>query len=169
MRATAFGVITILSAGVFCACSSFRPHVRTPSAPRGGVFEPRRPGDATSGGGDIGGQVPRVGVAGSMAGRAVEGSQRVCRNASRPSGWIAVAYVSASADECAMRARSDSSAAVAIITFYADRPLGTVLDVCADEPLPRGWTIDEADGEGGDGCPGVERKGSSTFRMRRVR
>ena len=71
MRVTALTVITILSAGVFCACSSFRPHTRTTPTSTGTVLEPRGPGDATPDGGDIGARVPRVGEPGAAAGRSV--------------------------------------------------------------------------------------------------
>jgi len=71
--------------------------------------------------------------------------------------------------ECAIRARGDSSFTVAVLAHYSDLEVAEVLDVCADERVPRGWTIDDTNAEASAACPGVERKGSSTFRMRRVR
>jgi hypothetical protein len=80
-----------------------------------------------------------------------------------------VAYVSANEGDCPALARSDSGVTVAVLTYYADRPRDAVLDVCADEPVPSGWVIDDAVADASDSCPGVERNGSSTLRIRRVR
>lgn len=56
-----------------------------------------------------------------------------------------------------------------MLTHFADNPLDAVLDVCADEPLPSGWVKDDTVADASDSSPGVERNGSSTYRMRRVR
>jgi hypothetical protein len=56
-----------------------------------------------------------------------------------------------------------------VLTYYADRQIDAVLDVCADEPLSRGWTVDDAPADVSDSCPGAERNGSSSYRIRRVR
>ncbi|MFL5617176.1 MAG: hypothetical protein ACJ79A_02135 [Gemmatimonadaceae bacterium] len=165
-RATS--VMTMLSAGVLCACSSFRPHSRTGSGSRGGLFVPRRPDDAPGEDG-IDGRVLPAGSPSPGAGRAVGGTRRVCRAGSRPSGWIAVAYVSASDGECDGLTKADSGATAAVLTYYADRPIAATLEVCADEPVPRGWTIDAATSDPSDSCPGVERHGSSTYSIRRLR
>jgi hypothetical protein len=167
-RATVVSVLTMLSAGVLCACSSFRPHSRPGTGSRGGLFEPRRAGDGSDGGG-IGGRVLPAGSPAPGAGRAAGGTRRVCRTASRPSGWIAVAYVSASEGECDGLAKADSGATAAVLTYYADRPIAATVEVCADEPVPRGWTIDDAASEPSESCPGVERHGSSTYSIRRLR
>ena len=167
-RGPLFTVITMLSVGVICACSSFRPRASSGAIAKGGQFEPRRPGDRPAGG-DIGGRGIPVGAPAAVAGRAVGDVRRVCRTGSRPSGWIAVAYVSAGEGDCPALAKSDSSATVAVLTYHIDLPIDAVLDVCADEPAPRGWTIDDAVADATGNCPGVERKGSSTYRIRRVR
>ena len=65
-------------------------------------------------------------------------------------------------------ARSDSSATVAVLTYYADLPLEAVLDVLPTS-RPKGWTVDDAVADASDSCHGVERNGSSTYRIRRVR
>lgn len=168
-RATLFTVITMLSAGVLCACSSFRPRASTGSGSNGGRFEPRRPGDTRTGG-DIGGRGLPVGAPAAVAGRAVGGVRRVCRTGSRPRGWIAVAYVSAGEGDCPALSKSDSgaTATVAVLTHHADLPLDTELDVCADEPTPRGWIKHDTVADASDACPGAERNGSSTYRIRRV-
>jgi hypothetical protein len=80
-----------------------------------------------------------------------------------------VAYVSAGEGDCPAQAKSDSGATVAVLTYHADLPIDAVLDVCADEHAPRGWAIDDSVADASDSCPGVERKGSSTYRIRRVR
>jgi hypothetical protein len=71
--------------------------------------------------------------------------------------------------ECSIRAKGDSGFTVAVLAYYAGRKREEVLDVCADERVPRDWRIDDTDAEVSDACPGVERKGSSTYRIRRVR
>ena len=79
--------------------------------------------------------------------------------------------MSAGEGDCPTLARGDSTATAAtaaVLTYYADLPLDAVLDVCADEPVPRGWTIDDTAADASDSCPGVERKGSSTYRISRV-
>ena len=167
-RVSLFTVVTMLSAGVLCACTSFRPRASSGPSSKGGLLQPRRPSDAPAGG-DIGGRRLPVGAPAAVAGREVGGVRRVCRTGSRPSGWIAVAYVSAGEGDCPAVARSDSSATVAVLTYYADLPLEAVLDVCADEPAPKGWTVDDALADASDSCHGVERNGSSTYRIRRVR
>jgi hypothetical protein len=167
-RTTLFTAIALLSAGALYACTSLRPHVRTAATSRGGLLEPHHPGDAPAGR-DIGGAGRPVGEPGAVAGGAVQGVRRVCRTGSRPSGWIAVAYVSARDGDCPVRAKGDSSATAAILTYYADRPRDAILDVCADEPVPSGWIIDDTVADASDSCPGVERNGSSTSRIRRVR
>jgi hypothetical protein len=168
-RATLFAVTTMLSAGALCACTSFRPHAHTGTGSKGGMFEPRRPG-STPEGGDIGGRRIPVGAPTAVAGRSTGGVRRVCRTGSRPSGWIAVAYVSAEEGDCPALARSDSSATAAVLTYYADLPLEAGLDVCADEPVPSGWAIDDTVADASESCPGAKkRNGSTTYHMRRVR
>ena len=168
-RATLFTVVALLSAGVLSACSGFRPRASTSTGTRGGVYGPRRPGNAPSGG-DIDGRRLPVGAPAAVAGRAAGGVRRVCRTGSRPRGWIAVAYVSSGEGDCPALSKSDSgaTATVAVLTHYVDLPLETVLDVCADEPTPRGWVKDDSVADASDSCPSAERNGSSTYRIRRV-
>ena len=167
-RTTLVTVVTMLSVGVLCACSGFRPRESSGPTSTGGPLQPGRRGSAPAAG-DIDGRRIPVGAPPAIAGRAVGGVRRVCRTGSRPSGWIAVAYVSAGEGDCPARTGRDSSAAVAVLTYHADLPVDAVLDVCADEPTPRNWTIDDTATDASDSCPGVERKGSSTYRIRRVR
>ncbi|HEX7980226.1 MAG TPA: hypothetical protein VF461_16570 [Gemmatimonadaceae bacterium] len=161
-RAGLLTAVTMLSVGVLCACSSFRPRASsTSSGGQGGVLQP----GASAGRGR---RLPG-GAAVGDDGRIDRESRRSCRKGSRAAGWIAIAYVKGADGDCPGLAPRDSGATVAVLVYYANRPLDDVLDVCADERVPRGWTIDETDADASDACPGAERKGSSTVRIRRVR
>jgi len=78
-------------------------------------------------------------------------------------------------DQCPTRTGADSvattTATAALITSYADRPTGAMLDVCADQPLPPGWqTLSDESVEDASRCPGASRDGRPTAkRIRRVR
>jgi hypothetical protein len=102
------------------------------------------------------------------AGRMVGDSRMVCRTDARPRGWIAVAYVAAEGD-CVQRARGDSVPMAAVLTRYTDLPANTVLEVCADQGVPRGWVNDPTpSGDANDNCPGGAKNGSTTRRIRRL-
>lgn len=167
-RAILLTAISMLSVGALSACTSFRPYARTDNGVKGRVFGPARPGEASTAG-DIGTRGrPAQGPA-TVVGRAGVDSRRACRAGSRPPGWIAIAYVSAAEGDCPVRSQSDSGATAAILTYFAERPVAAVLDVCADERIPSGWAIDAAPADAADACPGVERNGVSAHRIRRVR
>ena len=166
-RATLLTVVTLLSAGTLAACSGFRLHSNTVSS-RGGLGAPGRPAGGADGG-DITGRGLPAGAPAAVAGRGSSGVRRVCRTGARPRGWIAVAYVSSGEGDCPALVKSDSSVTVAVLAYYADRAVDAVLDVCADEPVPRGWAVEDSAADGSDSCPGVTRNGSSTYRIRRVR
>ncbi len=90
----------------------------------------------------------------------------VCRATGVPGGWIAVAY-QASTEQCpgGVRSRTDSAATAAVIVRYAGAPLGTRLDVCADQGVPSGWIPATDEGPGDvSACPGAARSGQSTVR-----
>lgn len=95
--------------------------------------------------------------------------RRVCRAGGAPRGWIAVAYVSA-AGECPARSGADSAATVAVIVRHAEWPRGAVLEVCADQRVPRAWVVDAQHAPEDPGrCPGAARAGAATTkRLRRV-
>lgn len=122
----------------------------------------------------------RVGLDSALGGRlgdpatgsAYANERRVCRTGGAPRGWIAVDYVSGS-DECPARARrrgADSAATVAIVVRYDAWPRGTVLEVCADQPVPLTWSYDtEAPAADPGRCPGAARGDRpTTRRIRRV-
>lgn len=92
--------------------------------------------------------------------------RRVCR-ASRPAGWIAVAYVPG--DDCP-RAAGDATNTAAVVVQIAGRGPNAVLDVCADERVPRGWRADgPAIADAAGRCPGAAPDGrSAVLRIRRV-
>jgi hypothetical protein len=139
------------------------------SNPTGGAFAPRGPVDPAAGG-DLGGQGGTTAARGRDGARAVADERRVCRSGSRPSGWIAVAYVPGNG-ECPAHAGGDSVYTAAILARYADRPRDTRLDVCADERIPPGWLVEETGVSDVNGsCPGASRNGgSATRRIRRAR
>jgi hypothetical protein len=163
-RAGLLTAAAMLSVGVLCACSSFRPRASSTSS-RGGLDGTLKPGASPGRGRQLPG-----GAAVGDDGRVDRESRRSCRKGTRPSGWIAIAYVKGvGEDDCPGLARSDSGFTVAVLVYYANHKLDETLDVCADERVPRGWTIDETEADASDACPGAERKGSSTVRIRRVR
>ena len=99
--------------------------------------------------------------------------RQVCRASAIQRGWIAVAYFD-SPEQCPTRTGSDSAsvkATAAIVTHYAIRPIGTTLDVCADENTPVGWaTVTDESPEDVGRCPGAVRgEGPTTKRIRRYR
>lgn len=78
---------------------------------------------------------------------------RICRTRSMPRGWIAIAYVFGG-DECPPSRDPEDLYTAATIQRYADRSVGTVMRVCADQPVPRGWVREYGRDPGGD-CPGA--------------
>jgi hypothetical protein len=99
---------------------------------------------------------------------AVPAERRVCRTGAWPPGWIAVAYVDA-AGECPPDPQGGVARA-AILAEHRSRPVGTVLEVCADQPTPRGWEPGRVVADEWGRCPGAGRDGASaTKQLRRVR
>ncbi len=92
--------------------------------------------------------------------------RRVCRTSSFPRGYIAVSYEGGSGD--CPRVGSDSAATVAVIVNYANAAYDTRLDICADQPVPLGWSTvrDESPSDPG-ACPSAVRKGDTVLRIRR--
>ena len=164
-------IASSLLAGV-TACgvvTSVRPRATTTTGPRAIPGQPTPtsvPGANPTPRGPAGSERPNA-----TRGRHVD-ERLVCRTSGAPRGWIAVAYVS-SPDQCPPRAGADSAAATAtaaLVTNYADRPRGSMLDVCADQPTPPGWqTLSDESVEDASRCPGAARDGRPTAkRIRRV-
>lgn len=123
---------------------------------------------------------PRVGPGSGWPTREVPGSEphgpaergklhdEVCRSGPLPSGWIAIRYVEGG--ESCPKPRDGDPYTRAVIERYRDRPLGTVIVVCADQGTPRGW-VREREGGLRQGCPGARvKEGAATaVRMRRIR
>lgn len=95
--------------------------------------------------------------------------RRVCRNASFPRGYIATAYES-SASQCPLSpGRADSVGTVAVLVRYDAAPVGTRLDMCADQVIPSGWSPARDEGPGDPGaCPGATRNGDTVQRIVRT-
>ena len=164
-----FATAGLLAVAIACGpLSSAR--VRGPSTP--GTMEPR-PGTSPS---DLGGwpaDPPRTPTVGGLPGPATgtrnAAERRVCRTSAVPRGWIAVAYVSGDG-QCPARRGADSEATAAVLMRYADLSLGTVLEVCADQPLPEGWLVAREQVSDADRCPGAVRDdGPTTKRIERRR
>lgn len=125
---------------------------------------------ATATGGRLGGRtvpVGRTGADSSIFARGrdrrvdgqggAEGVRRACRSGAWPRGWVAVAY-ERGGDGCPGAAAGDSLATTAVLVRHTARPLGTRLDVCADQPVPAGWArVDDEAPDAVDACPGAER------------
>jgi hypothetical protein len=174
--------VTALAVLTACALPSVKPRLSDTggrstggaasgpsSTPAAGTLVPRGPVDPAAGG-DLGGQGVATAARGRDGARVVADQRRVCRSGSRPTGWIAVAYVPGNG-ECPAHAGGDSVSTAAILARYGDRPRDTILDVCADERLPSGWVVEDAGVSDVNGsCPGASRNGGSeTRRIRRAR
>lgn len=138
-------------------------------------FHPHIPSSSDASGRTIGTSVGRPtagGVEGDTRRTREPDEQQACRSAGAPRGWIAVAYVSAP-EQCPARAGNDSTATkatVAILTHYAVRPVGSILEVCFDQNTPSGWVTESEDpAEDSGSCPGARKEGSTTKRIRRIR
>jgi hypothetical protein len=149
---------------ITAACANFHPHVG--QSPRSGaVIGTGRTQDPTVAG-DIGGRGLPSGRPGAATQTATAGpdARRICRTSSRPTGWIAVAYVAGDAS-CASRSSADSAHAVAVLTRYDILPVSAVLEVCADERIPKNWVPDATPAVPSDACPGVNGNPTSTTRL----
>jgi hypothetical protein len=135
----------------------------------GRSVSPRGPVDPSAGG-DLGGQGVPVAARGNDGSHAVADERRVCRSGSRPSGWVAVAYVSGNG-QCPARSGSDSAFSAVVLARYTVLPVHATLDVCADERVPQGWVVDGTQpGDVSESCPGAgPNGGSATRRIRRAR
>lgn len=168
-RSLSVALPALLTLGA-CQGVTMRPHGATAApgtstgvAPLGRPADPTAPGDAGADG-RARASDPRVAAAGHTSGE----QRRVCRSGNRPRGWIAVAYVLGAGD-CPLHVGRDTVYTAAVLTRYAGLPIGSLLDVCADEHVPAGWTREAPDPENvGDSCPGSTRNGgSATYRIRR--
>jgi hypothetical protein len=95
---------------------------------------------------------------------------RICRTASVPGGWIAVAYEAAPAGVCTRSEGVEDGYSLAVIQRHSNRPAGSVMAVCADQPLPRDW-YREWNRDPDISCPGARvREGAPTsYLMRKGR
>ncbi|MGQ0703658.1 MAG: hypothetical protein ACT4PM_11055 [Gemmatimonadales bacterium] len=96
--------------------------------------------------------VPSGSVEGSLGtrGAAGGGSRLTCKTSRIPSGWIAVDYVVAGECQPAPNERYNGM----VLIQHAGYAAGTVLVVCSDQPIPRGWYRHSGtEGAGEDQCP----------------
>lgn len=90
--------------------------------------------------------------------------RRVCVASGWSREWIATAY-ELGATDCP-RSRGGSEGKAAIIVRHDVQPWSTVLEVCADEPLPRGWQeISRIEGDPERRCPGARSGGASAVKQ----
>jgi hypothetical protein len=151
--ALCLSVVLLASCGV-----TVRPHTGTgDDVPRPGM---PAPGDA---------QAPAPPSRGpTSAPDARPDVDRICRSTSVPRGWIAVAYEAAPAGQC-LGYRGEQGFAVAVIERHDRKPVGSIMIVCADQPIPRSW-MREHPREPLPGCEGARvRSGNATsYAIRRL-
>jgi hypothetical protein len=61
--------------------------------------------------------------------------RRACRTRSVPAGWVVTAYEAS--DECPPRAEDETHTVAVLERLPA---AGAMFTMCADQPVPRGWT-----------------------------
>lgn len=137
-------VLTVSACGGITASPRVGPGNPGPVPDPGGVTRPE-PIDAASGFSDL---------------------RRACRASVAPRGWIAVEYLQG--ERCPEWKSYDGYTGV-LLQRFDNRPRGTVLIVCADEPTPSGWVREDAPPE--SRCPGARvREGEPTAHaLRRFR
>lgn len=78
---------------------------------------------------------------------------QVCRTQAARPGWIATRYVQG-AENCPKSTDADNRYNGAVIERYSHLQVGTVLVVCADQPIPREW-VRERDQDVRSSCEGA--------------
>lgn len=73
-------------------------------------------------------------------------TRRVCRTVAVPAGWIATEYREVSETTCPSPAEIDERPKPRYremtLVRYEGLPVGSVLEVCWDQSIPRGWHLD---------------------------
>lgn len=123
------------------------------------------------------GPLPAPGPAGNLPrARADQPNQRtyqVCRNEKPPRGYVIVDYVSISGT-CGATMNQAPEANVSLLTPFERLASETILVVCADQTVPRGWDRippEDTDAENA-ACPrrrGDRRTGPTVMRIQRRR
>lgn len=136
-----------------CACSSFSPRLVVPG----------------TGGGELGPPDPSVGTTPDVPGieRTNARVRTACRMGARQEGWVAIEYVPEMRG--CPHAPGDGGYNGAVIEYIGDRPIGSIVVICADQPPPRDWVREFADLEAA--CPGarVDEGDPGALRIRRIR
>ncbi len=95
-------------------------------------------------------------------------TKRVCRSSGRAAGWIAIDYVDG--EGCGVAQTAGNAHAVAVLVDYRNLNVGSELEVCGDEHIPAGWTIDHWLDESNGRCPDDAPKGDTARRtVKRIR
>jgi hypothetical protein len=95
--------------------------------------------------------------------------EQICRLDRVPFGWVVVAYAEGR-ESCPQALDEDNPYNVAFIEQYRYRAPGTILTICADQPVPRGWVREPPRDDDGE-CAGARvKEGMPTaVQIRRVR
>jgi hypothetical protein len=93
-------------------------------------------------------------------------TREMCRAAARPDGWIVVSYLRLG-DQC--QKVGDEPFNGVLLQKISGRPVGTVLEICADQVIPRDWH--EISGPVSAHCEGANVKEGqpTTIRIRKFR
>lgn len=93
-------------------------------------------------------------------------TREACRATARPDGWIVVSYLRLG-NQC-QKLGDDPYNGVLLQRIY-DRPVGTVLEICADQVIPRDWY--EISGPVSTRCEGAHVKADqpTVVRIRKAR
>lgn len=91
-------------------------------------------------------------------------TRQQCRIAPRPTGWIAVTYLRLG-EECERFAETPFNGV--LLQKYRGQPVNSVMKICADQMVPRGWIeVSPAEGDCVDAKVGENRP--RAIRIRRV-
>jgi hypothetical protein len=136
---------------VIAGCVSITPRVSVPDGPLDGGSLAPRPG-------------PVTGTDGRPA------IDQVCRAQARPSGYIAISYT-IEGDRCPANSDPANPYNGAVIERHSDRPVGSLMTMCADQGVPSGWTRDHGSRNRPVSCPGarVREDAPTAVVIRRMR
>lgn len=122
------------------------------------------PGDPSPGP-DTGPLPGAIGRTGETSGGTGTSRQTVCRSAGRPRGWVIVDYV-AGGSTCG----NDGYTAM-VLQRLAPLPVGTLLIVCAGQPIPGSWRRIGGEDISTGQCPrdsGDRRTGPTVMQIERT-
>ena len=95
------------------------------------------------------------------------GTRIVCRTSGNGDGWIAIDYLE-NGEGCATSAKTGRGHPYALVVDYHPYAIGDVLEVCGDEMVPAGWTVEQwLDPDGR--CPPDHRSSEDQKTVKRIR